>query len=426
MKRNRICKHRFLAGFLAFLMFFALFPAGILVSVKNGILGAGSIRAIAENEKVYDTICELLDTYLEESFKETEIAWIIENENFEEVKKEMILFTMELAFEKTDEVNVEHIVDMLIETVDEEAEAVVDDVLDEIEEVGEDFDARDNEYVQDVVDRFGLEVDESFYDEINKYAEDADKIDEYREDIKAELEAEVIEPAKEEAEKMEEDLEANLKETMEEYYNSEGFATIEKTNDILGYAATGLMLAAVVCFGVAALFALLILILYRRGLHAAFPKFAVNTGIVGVMLYCIGKVPDFAGPILDDVISDNIRDVEGVSVESIEKIIDFILDSVFAPFRQTGIAFLIAMVICIVIWAVGKIVYNNRQKNDNDMNYGGHNNAVPQTDYNGYQSTEQSQADYNGYYSEESSVENDVNNDMYNSYNPYEDNDNMQ
>lgn len=372
MEKKRICRHRFLAGFLAFLMFFALLFGGILMSLKNGLFGAGSIRAIAEDEKVYDTLCEMLDGYLEESFGESDLSWIIENENFEEVKKEMILFTMELAFEKTDEVNVEHIVEMLIETVDDEAEVIVDDVLDEIEDAGEDFDARDNEYVQDVIDRFGLEVDEDFYDEINSYAEDADKIDEYREDIKEEIQAEVIEPAKEQAEEMEEDLEENLREVMDEYYNSEAFDTIEMANDVLGYASAGLLFAALICFGIAAFFMLIILILYRRGIYGAFSKLAVNTGIVGVLLYLTGMVKDFAGPILDEVMEDAIKDVEEISADSIEKVIDFVIDSIFTPFTQTAIVYFIVMGVSIVIWAVAKIIYKNIQKNNtNNMNNGG-------------------------------------------------------
>ena len=71
------------------------------------------------------------------------------------------------------------------------------DEVDEIEKEAENFDAKNNEKIQSIINTYGIEVDDEFYAELNEYAKDIDNLDEYKDDIQAELDKQVIEPAKE-------------------------------------------------------------------------------------------------------------------------------------------------------------------------------------------------------------------------------------
>ncbi len=377
MGKERICNHRILAGFISFLMFFSLLFGGIALSLKSGILGAGGLKAIIEDEKVYSILHEFLDDTLDESFEDSGVSWILENENFTEIKEEMILLVVDLMLEETDEIDVDHIMDMMSDTIEKEADTIVDDVLDEIENVGEDFEARDNEYVNEVVKRYELEVSESFYDEINSYAQHADNIDEYRDEIKQEVQTQVIEPAKAETENHKEDIEKSMRDMLDDYYDSEAFDTVSTVNGVFGMVSTLTLIAAIACLTVSAVFMVILCILYKKGIFGAFSKLAVNTGIVGVMLILVGMVKGLAMSLIDDAVVNVDKDV----VESVEKILEYIVGSVFTPFTVVGIVFIVIMVASIVVWAVTKSIYNNKK---NSSMYDGMNSNMYNTNmYNG-------------------------------------------
>ena len=327
-------------------------------------------------------IYNICDELINKEFKDTELAWITESDNYQEIKEEMVDILLDCVLEKQENVDFSNVIDKIIECVEEESEVIVDEVLDEIETLSEDFDARENEYVQSIVDTYSIEVSDEFYDEINGYVQYADNLDEYRDDIKEEIDTQIIEPVKEEKDNISAELNESLTRTLDDYYASEGFEYITFGNEAVFMLSAGINMVCIIFLAISLVFMLFICILYRRGIYGAFSKFAVITGINGVFLMLIGSVKNTVNSAIDSAAASEIAELEELIGDNAQAVIDKLMSGIFDPFMKVGIIYMIIMAVSIVIWVVGKIVYNrNLRDYTNMMNKTDSVNMTDRTDY---------------------------------------------
>ena len=422
MNGNSICNHRFLAGFLAFLMFWSLFLGGICLSLRMGALGSGSLTKFMEKSDLYDSVCEIFDASIEKEMKNGELNWILENESYEEIKEEMVKM-MFVMIEGKDKVDIANLVDMFIGAVEEESDKLVDDVMGEIENVGEDFDARENKYVQNIIDTYSLKVGDEFYDELNKYAQHADEIEKYEDEIKEEIDNKVIKPARDQADEMTVDMQADFDKKLEKFYDSEGYDAVKVMNKAFEMVSILSLIASIVLLGLAVLYMVIIILLYRRGIYGAFSKFIAPFTVSGIFLLLFGAIKFVAAPLLDQVAKDVANEYDGNIKDIILNIVDKFVDSIFTPFIIIGVVYIVIMIVCIIMKSILKGIYKSSRDDNNYNGYGnGYGNAAYNTNYNNYNNgynnpyAQQGGQNYNQQNMTEQTTWNGYNNDNANNY----------
>ncbi len=354
------CKHPFLAGFLAFLLFWSLLVTGTFFALRGGIFAGGNIRDMMVSNGTDSLFYDLCDDIIDEEFAGEDLAWLLENEKFGEIKEEMVELFFDSLFEKQTNVNLDKIVEKIMEAFEEESEVIVDDVFAEIEKEAENFDAKNNEKIQSIINTYGIEVDDEFYAELNEYAKDIDNLDEYKDDIQAELDKQVIEPAKEKKDDFKEKFEESYTEMLDEYYASEGFASIQQVNDALKLGNTIVNTVAFGGLAVSVFLFAMILLLNKNGIFGAFSKLAIVSGISGVLILVTGCMKYFANALFSGVLGEDLSAAnEELGIDLVVYLKELI-GMIFNPFIKVGIILMATMVVSIIIWKVSKTNYKNR------------------------------------------------------------------
>lgn len=364
------CKHPFLAGFLAFLLFWSLLVTGTFFALKGGIFAGSNIREMMEANGIDKLFYEFCDDIIDEQFMGDDLEWLLENEKFDEIKEEMVKLFFESLFEEQKSVNLEGIADKIMDAFEEESDVIVDDVFDEIEKEAENFDAKNNEKIQSIIDTYGIEVDDEFYEELNEYAKDIDNLDEYKDDIQEEIDKQVIEPVRDKEDDFKEKFEESYMEMLNEYYGSEGFTTIEQMNEAL---KVGNAIVNTVAFGglaVSLFLMLMILLLNKDAVFGAFSKFAIVSGISGFLILFTGLIKFFMDALLNGVLGEDLQSVNEELGIDVANYLSELVGMIFNPFIYVGIILIVIMIVSIIIWRISKTNYKNRIASEQMYYYG--------------------------------------------------------
>lgn len=368
---NRVpCKHPILAGFLAFFLFWLLLLTGTFFALKGGIFAGSNIREMMVSNGIDTLFYEFCDDIIDEQFMGEDLEWLLENEKFDEIKEEMVKLFFDSLFEEQKSVDLDGIVDKIMEAFEEESNVIVDDVFDEIEKEADNFDAKNNEKIQSIIDTYGIEVDDEFYAELNEYAKDVDNLDEYKDDIQEEIDKEVIEPAKDKKDEFKANFEESYMEMLNEYYASEGFTTIEQMNEAL---KVGNAIVNAVAFGglaVSLFLMLMILLLNKNAVFGAFSKLAIVSGISGFLILFTGLIKFFMDALLNGVLGEDLQSVNEEIGIDVANYLSELFGMIFNPFIYVGIILIAIMIVSIIIWRISKINYKNRIASEQMYYYG--------------------------------------------------------
>lgn len=368
---NRVpCKHPFLAGFLAFLLFWSLLVTGTFFALKGGIFAGSNIREMMMANGIDKLFYEFCDDIIDEQFAEEDLKWLLENEKFDEIKEEMVTIFFDSLFEEQKSVDLDDITDKIMDAFEAESDIIVDDVFEEIEKEAENFDAANNEKIQSIINTYGIEVDDDFYAELNEYAKDIDNLDEYKDDIKEEIDKQVIEPAREKEDDFKVKFEESYMEMLNEYYGSEGFTTVEQVNDAL---RLGNAIVNTIAFGglaVSLFLMFVILLLNKDAVFGAFSKLAIVSGISGFLILFTGLIKFFMDALLNGVLGEDLKSANEELGIDIANYLSELMGMIFNPFIYVGIILIAIMIISIVIWRISKTNYKNRIASEQMYYYG--------------------------------------------------------
>lgn len=360
MKVKSICNHRVLAGFLTFFMIVSLIISGTFFAIKGGLFSGTSIKELMENNGIDKIFQEFCDEIFDQELGNQEMKWLTECDNYDAIKSELSSIFFECFFERQDSVDFDEVVDMIMETIEEESAVIVDDVFDEIEKEGKNFDARNNATVQAIMDKYDIEGSDDFYDNLDYYASDVENLDEYRDDIKKQIDEEVVEAVKENEEEFKGDLKESFEEMLDEYYGSEAFKGMEEINGYLSMGSTVITMTALITLAVAVMCMLGLCGLYKESIFGAFSKLAISSGIAGVFVGSTGLLKYLVEFMLNEFTGEDLKAASLETGMDIGGFINNLLDIMFNPFLYVGGILLIIMVVSIIVWKHTKTSFKNK------------------------------------------------------------------
>lgn len=360
MKVKSICKHRVLAGFLTFFMIVSLIISGTFFALKGGIFSGTSIKELMEVNGLDIVFAEFCDDIFDNEIGSQDMEWLMESDNYGDIKDEMSNIFFECFFERQDSVDFDKVVDLVMESIEEESDVIVDDVFDEIEKEGENFDARNNTTIQAIIDKYDFDDSEEFYENLDYYASDLDNLDEYRDDIKEQVDEEVVTEIKNNEDEFKADLEASFDEMLDEYYDSEAFRGMEEVNGYLSVGTAMITMTAVISLAIAVICMISLCVLYKESIFGAFSKLAIASGVAIVFIGSTGLLKYLIKYILNEFTGEELK---AASVESGMDILSFInklIDIMFNPFLVVGVILLVTMIVSIFIWKITKTSFKNK------------------------------------------------------------------
>ncbi len=360
MKVKSICNHRVLAGFLTFFMIVSLCISGSFFAVRGGLFSGSSIKELMEVNGLDKVFAEFCDEIFEQEMNDREMEWLVESDNYDDIKNEMSNIFFECMFERQDTVDFDNVVDMVMDTIEEESEVIVDDVFDEIEKEGESFDARNNATIQAILDKYDFEATDEFYDDLDYYASDIDNLDEYRDDIQEKIDGEVMAEVKANEDEFKAELETSFEEMLDEYYNSEAFVTMEELNGYLSMGTTMITMTAVITLAIAVLCMLALCGLYKESIFGAFSKLAIASGIAAVFVGTTGLLKYLLQYMINEFAGEELKAASVETGLDIWSFVNKLMDIMLNPFLYVGGILLVTMLVAIFIWKITKTSFKNK------------------------------------------------------------------
>ena len=360
MKVKSICKHRVLAGFLTFFMIVSLIISGTFFALKGGIFSGTSIKELMEVNGLDRLFAEFCDDIFDQEISSRDMEWLTECDNYEDIKAEMSNIFFECFFERQDSVDFDKVVDMVMESIEEESAVIVDDVFDEIEKEGDSFDARNNATIQAIMDKYDIEGSDEFYDNLDYYASDLDNLDEYKDDIKEQIDEEVVAEVKANEDEFKAELEESFNEILDDYYGSEAFTDMEEINGYLSVGTAMITMTAVITLVIAVICMLALCALYKESIFGAFSKLAIASGVAAVFIGSTGLLKYLVKFILNEFAGEELKAVVVETGMDIWSFLNKLLDIMFNPFLAVGVILLVIMIVSIFIWKLAKTSFKNR------------------------------------------------------------------
>lgn len=352
--KKKVCSNSFLAFLMAFVIFILVMVSGTGFSLKFGVWHGSSIKEIIKNNGMYEEFENMTVIMVDKKLEDTNAEWFNDNEKLKEVKLDMVNIMLDALLEEKSYVSLGNMVDDILEGVTEECHQLTEDILDEIEKSKEDFEAKDNPLVQEIVSKYNIEATEDFYASINESAKHVDGLEEHYDEIMSELDTEILKPMEEDKEKLTADLENGINEILNECYASDGYRQFKEADRYINTASAVL---SGVTYGTAAaaiILMALMFLLYKEGIYGAFKNFAIVFGISGVMFLLTSFIRNAANFVISLGGTESINEASAELGYDVMALIDRILKIVFQPFMVTAIVLFVIMAVCIILSIVLK------------------------------------------------------------------------